>query len=105
MVSLSPGKCLARTVPAAMDPVVVSWTAPRPPHDLLWGLRNRRHPVLLDSAADQGGQGGWSFLTCDPIRTVSIPPWRPRPGVPVPPGPDPFDETVALLACRPARTY
>src|SRR5947199_7686093 len=102
MVSLSPGKRAAQTVPAAVDPVVVSWSAPGPPHNLLWGLRNRRHPVLLDSAADQGAQGGWSFLTCDPVRTLSVAPWRPGPDAPVPLGPDPFAGTAALLARRPA---
>jgi para-aminobenzoate synthetase component 1 len=102
MVNLSPGKRLVAPPSEVVDPVVVPWTAPVAPHELLRGLRGQRHPALLDSAADHGGQGGWSFLTFDPVRTLTVPAWRPRAETPLPLGPDPFSDAGALLEARPA---
>jgi para-aminobenzoate synthetase component 1 len=69
--------------------MVMPWTAPLPPPLLLGRLLAARHPVLLDSAADQSGQGDWSFLTCDPVEVIETPAWRPG-GPPPAPGSDPF---------------
>ncbi len=84
---------------------MLSWTAPAPPHRLLAGLRGRRHAVLLDSAANHSGQGEWSFLGCDPTRSLSFPAWRPSFSSDRPPARDPFFTVSAALARRPAAAH
>jgi para-aminobenzoate synthetase component 1 len=85
--------------------VVEAWTAPAPPHLLLARLLHRPHPVLLDSASDQSGQGQWSYLACAPAAVLRAPRWRPaRPRDGQPPigaATDPFGFAGDWLAPRP----
>jgi para-aminobenzoate synthetase component 1 len=91
---------LSRDAGVPDEAVVQAWTAPLPPHLLLGRLLDRAHPVLLDSAGDQGGQGRWSFLACDPVEVVEAPAWRP--GQPAPDrNCDPFTGLRQRLRLRP----